>query len=68
MKYRVTTQRELRSQFWIENPHASRRKCEAYEGSGTMYTTDTRMAFVDWIDALERDGAISPELAQRATL
>jgi hypothetical protein len=33
-----------------------------------MYRTDTRCAFVDFLDALHRDGQISDALADRAKL
>lgn len=67
-EYTYTTQRELRRAFWEQHPALSRRKITDYSGNGTMYCTDTRCVFVDWIDMLSRDGQISEELAQRATL
>ena len=33
-----------------------------------MWPTDTRCAFNDWLDALQKDGQISEALADRATL
>ena len=68
MKHEITTQTELRRRFWQENPQANRRKIPHYSGNGTMYDTDTRCMFCDWIDALHRDGQISDMLANRATL
>ena len=63
-KYRITNQRELRACFWNQNgrnfPRGKNRHGE--------YNIDARMAFVDWIDQLCRDGTISEDLAQRATL
>jgi hypothetical protein len=75
MPYRITTQKELRRAFWEhitlnENlyPGVINRKITDYSGTGKMYNTDTRCAWCDWIDSLSRDGTISPELTQRATL
>jgi hypothetical protein len=64
----ITTIAELRRAFWDDHPNLSRRRIRAYSGRGLMYPTDTRVAFVDWIDAMQRDGRISNELAQRATI
>jgi hypothetical protein len=68
MKYTFTTQRELRREFWRTFPELCRRKVKDFSGNGTMYMTDTRCAWVDWLDDLSREGDISEELAQRATL
>lgn len=68
MQYQITTQRALRRQFWQEHPSLSRRKIRNYSGNGTMHVTDTRCAWCDWLDGMSKQGAISPELAQRATL
>ena len=67
-RYRITTQRELRRKFWETFPELSRKRIKDYSGDSLMYVTDTRCAFVDWVDALERAGEISPELAERCTL
>lgn len=68
-KYRITTQKQLREQFWSTFPevecHVNRRGNPLPQHS---QTTDTRVTFVDWIDQLERSGDISRELAERATL
>ena len=63
-----TNQKELRAAFWRDNPQLSRRRIKSYDGKGRMYPTDTRVAFVEWLDAQARDGTVSQELAQRATL
>ena len=68
MKPTITTQRELRRQFWKAFPNLSRRKIKHYSGYGTMYRADTRVAWCDWIDALSKSGEISEALADRATL
>lgn len=63
-----TTQKQVRAAFWEAYPDISRRKIPNYTGTGRMYTTDTRVAFCDYIDSLSRDGQISEALAQRVTL
>ena len=68
MKPRITNQRRLRGEFWRTFPQLSRRLITDYSGKGKMYCTDTRCAFVDWLDMLSKNGEISQELAQRATL
>lgn len=68
MKYRITSVRQLRREFWETFPHLTRKKITAYSGKGKMYVTDTRCAFVDWLDSLSKNGEISQELAERATL
>lgn len=64
----ITTQKELRRAFWAQHPHLPRRKIRNYSGNGTMYPTDTRCAWVDWIDYMQKDRQISDALADRATL
>lgn len=74
----LTTQRQIRAQFWLDHPHLSRRPAPAgsQRGSGRLYrrltqndySADTRMAFCDFVEVLERNRIISEELAQRATL
>ena len=66
--YPITTQKEIRRLFWETFPDLPRKKIKNYSGNGTMYPTDTRCAFTDFIDYLSRDGQISQTLAQRATL
>lgn len=67
-RYQITNQRDLRRHFWQVFPDMPRHRMRNYAGDGTMYCTDTRCAWCDWIDSLSRDGTISQELAQRATL
>lgn len=78
----ITTQRELRALFWSENPHLSRRymtetTVDKYSGvvsskvrpaTQNEYPTDTRVAWCDFVDHMERDRQISEALASRATL
>ena len=68
MKYRITTQRHVRIEFWESHPDAVRRKITNYSGNGTMHVTDTRCAFTDFVDMLSKNGDISHELAHRVTL
>lgn len=68
MKYRITTQKQLRHEFWATFPELPKRKITNYSGNGKMHCTDTRCAFNDWIDMLSKDGDISQALASRATL
>lgn len=68
MTYTYTTQKQIRAAFWEAFPNLPRRKIKNYSGNGTMYPTDTRCAFVDFLDALSKNGDISPALADRATL
>lgn len=64
----LTNQRELRRVFWETFPTLPRRKVTHYSGRGKMYVTDVRVTWGDWKDALSRDGVITQDLAQRATL
>lgn len=63
-----TTQKQIRAAFWEDHPTLSRKKIADYSGKGKMFTTDTRCAFVDYVDHLSKSGAISPDLADRVTL
>lgn len=67
MAYSITSQAEIRRMFW-DTFTVERRRIPDHSGRGTMHTADARMAFVDFVDHLARDGDISPALAQRATL
>lgn len=68
MSYTITTQKALRASFWRDNPQCSRRTIPDYSGIGRMYCTDTRVAWCDYVDSLQRSGLISETLAYRATL
>jgi hypothetical protein len=68
-EFQITSQRELRKRFWESYPEISRKlRRDPNESRHNRYCTDTRVAFVDYIDAMRRDGFISEALAQRATL
>ena len=65
------TSSEVRRAFWREHPHLSRKKITDHSGTGKMYTTDTRCAFVDYVDyvdALSKSGLVSEAVANRVTL
>lgn len=68
MKYRITSQAQLRREFWQTFPDLGRERIPDYSGTGLMWPTDTRCAFVDWLDMLSKNGDVSQALAQRATL
>jgi len=63
-----TTQRQIRALFWETFPDLSRKTIPDHAGTGRMYTIDTRCTFVDFVDALHRDGEISEKLANSVTL
>lgn len=65
---KITTQKQIRALFWETFPDLPRWKIRDHSGAGTMYPTDTRCAFCDFLDSLHRDGMISDALADRATL
>ena len=75
MTYQITNQRDLRRAFWADieqyagpRMNISRRRITDYSGKGKMHNTDTRCAWCDWLDFMSKAGAISQELAERATL
>ena len=67
-EYTYTTQAELRKAFRQDHPGLDFNTIKDHSGKGRMYKADTRFAFIEWIDYLERDGQISEALAQRVTL
>ena len=68
MSRTYTSQAQLRAAFWEAHPDLPRRRIRSYSGKGLMFPTDTRTAWVDWIDGLQRNREISDELANRATI
>ena len=58
----ITTQAELRREFWRQHPNLDSKKVKG------DYKTDTRVAFCDFVEHMVRSGQISEALAQRATL
>lgn len=65
---KITTQKELRRVFWETYPELSKKKITDHSGNGKMFTVDTRCAFVEFVDQLQREGVISEKLADRVTL
>jgi hypothetical protein len=69
----MTNQKQIRAAFWDAHPTADRKRYPARDWtredkSSRDYCTDTRCAFVDFVDSLARSGQISEALAQRVTL
>lgn len=62
----MTTQKQVRAAFWAAHPNASRKLINY--GASLIYTVETRVAFVEFIDRLARDGTITEALASRVTL
>ncbi len=66
----ITTQAELRAQFWQDHPEyakQARRRGTLSKGQNAQ-CTDTRVAWCDYVDHMARSGSITESLAQRATL
>jgi hypothetical protein len=63
--YTYTTQKQVRAAFW--DAHQGTRISRKKDRHGD-YLTDTRVAFVDFVDCLARNGDISEALAERVTL
>jgi len=69
----MTNQKQIRAAFWEAFPDLPRRRYRyspnrSDKTAQLVYSIDTRCAFVDFLDQLQRDGAISEALAERATL
>jgi hypothetical protein len=69
----MTNQKQIRAAFWEAHPTANRKKYPARDWtredkSRRDYCTNTRCAFVDFVDHLNRSQIISDQLASRATL
>jgi len=72
MKYDYTSQAQVRAAFWQAHPRLPRRWVNGVGGypirPQNSQPTDTRCAFVDYVDMLSKNGGISAELADRVTL
>lgn len=69
----MTNQAQIRAAFWQAFPDLPRRRYRYSwnprdKSAELVYPIDTRCAFVDFLDSLERSGQISEALANRATL
>ena len=69
----MTNQKQIRAAFWEAFPDLPRRRYRyspnrSDKTAALVYPIDTRCAFVDFLDQLQRDGTISEALANRATL
>ena len=58
-----TTQKAIRESFWQNNTNLVRRS-----GSQNKQTTDTRMAWCDYVESLHRNGEITEKMAYKVTL
>jgi len=67
-----TTQNQVRAAFWAAHPKLPRRYVNGINrpvyAPQNLQPVDTRCAFVDYVDALARNGYISEALAERVTL
>jgi len=60
----METENEIRAAFWEQNPQYA-----AHEGKRqNRCPADVRMAFVDFVDMLQKSGQITEGLAQEVTL
>lgn len=66
----ITSQKDLRATFWAENPELEQtaRKRGTFSKGQNSQNCNTRMAWVDFVDSMARDGRISEKLAFRAVL
>jgi hypothetical protein len=69
----MTNQKQIRAAFWEAFPDLPRRRYRyspnrSDKTAQLVYPIDTRCAFVDFVDQLQRAGIISEALADRATL
>ena len=66
----ITTQKQIREQFWLDHPSFDHQAREAGIRSKPQneHCAMLRCAFVDYVDMLRRNGKISEALANRATL
>ena len=69
----MKTEAQVRAAFWQSHPSIQRRHTVASNGRiirapQNQQPVDTRVAFVDYVDSLERNGVITEALASRVTL
>lgn len=66
----ITNQKDLRRAFWEAHPSFDHQAREAgiRSKSQNHHCATVRFTWVDFVDAMQRDGQISETLAYRATL
>ena len=66
----ITTQKELREEFWLQHPSFDHQARAAGIRSKRQneHCATVRCTWVDFVDRMCRDGEIGEALAQRATL
>ena len=57
---------EIRNAFWEANPQFKEYRRSRKRQND--YHAEIRCSFVDWLDSVNKDGLISDELANKATL
>jgi len=62
----MKTIKEVRTAFWAAHPKFQSEYRKTWRQN--QYRADIRMAFVDYIAFLQKDGVISEKLAYRVTL
>jgi hypothetical protein len=75
MRNKLTTQKQVRAAFWqawrsgqFKGLNVTPKRIRNYSGNGTMHNTDTRIAFCDFVDSLDKNGELAEGLADRVTL
>jgi hypothetical protein len=66
----MSNQKEIRAAFWAAHPllHVRAQAFRLMTAPQNRHCANTRAAFVDFVDALHREGRISDALAGRVTL
>jgi hypothetical protein len=66
----MRTQKQIRAAFWDAHPdlEAHARKLGIKTAPHNRHNADTRVAFVEFVENLARNGEVSDKLAFRATL
>lgn len=66
----MTSQKQIRAAFWEahERHEIKARKNGTFSKGQNSQVCDTRLAFIDYVNSLARDGIITSKLANRATL
>lgn len=64
----MKTQREIRDAFWDSSGFHRVKTPRGRYLTQNEYCTDVRVAFVDFVDHLAREGTISESLASKVTL